>query len=147
MGAQKRRPTITTRMLLYLFACATEVEISILPASLDLGDVDITADMPDEGYYAAGVITLTNDGENTVALSLPEYETTSLCLQGFTTQEFPVSLGDVEQDQSFAITVGICGYPPGSDGSPVSAPFEVWTDGTPDTLDLIVTFTPHQVTG
>ena len=133
-------------MLAILLACTTPVEISVVPETLDIGDVDITPDMPDEGYYAAGVVTLTNDGEETVSLQLPEYDNESLCIQGFLTQEFPVAMTDLDPEQSFAITVGICGYPPGTDGQPVAAPFDVWTDGDPDTIAISIEFTPHQIT-
>lgn len=132
--------------MLFLLACVESVEISVVPAILDLGDVDITPDLPDEGYYAGGVVTLQNDGDNTVSLQLPEYDTTSLCIQGFLTQEFPVPMADLEPGQTFAITVGICGYPPGSDGQPTSAPFDVWTGGDPDTVVVPVAFVPHQLT-
>lgn len=133
--------------MFFLLACAETVEISVVPETLDLGDVDILPDMPDEGYYAAGVVTLTNDGENNVSLQLPEYDTTSLCIQGFLTQEFPVDMSELEPGQSLAITVGICGYPPGQDGLPTAAPFDVWTGGDPDTVVVSVAFVPHQVTG
>lgn len=132
--------------MFFLFACAETVDIEVVPEILDLGEVDILPDMPDDGYYASGIVRLKNDGETTVSLQLPEYDTTSLCIQGFLTQEFPVPMTELEPGQRFAITVGICGYPAGQDGQPTSASFDVWTGGDPDTVEVAVTFVPNQLT-
>jgi hypothetical protein len=130
--------------MLLLLACAETLEFDVIPETLDLGEVEITAEMP-EGGFAQGVVTLRNAGEVGATLALPEYDTTSLCLAGFTTQEFPVDLGEVNPGASYLFTVGICGYPPGMDGAVVGTSFEVWTDGDPDTLTVPVSFTPTRV--
>jgi hypothetical protein len=130
--------------MLLLLACATPVEFTVTPETLDLGTVDFVAEMPEDGF-AQGVVTLTNGGEEAVSLTMPEYDTESLCLLGFTTQELPVEMGVVNPGSSYQITVGICGYPPGSDGSLVGTSFDVWTDGDPDTLTVPVSFTPNRI--
>lgn len=133
-------------MLLLLAACGrTPLEFDIAPNPLDLGVVDFPAEMPDDGY-ARGTVSFANVGDNAGVLTLPEYDAEVFCIAGFTTQAFPVEMGTVEPGSTYVLDVGICGYPPGDGGTEVSASFEVWTDGDPDTLVAEVVFTANRVT-
>lgn len=133
-------------MILSLLACGDpELQFDISPSPLDLGTVDFVAEMPDEGY-ASGSVSLANVGETSAVLTMPEYDTEVFCIAGFTTQAFPVEMSEVKPGSTYVLTVGICGYPPGNAGEEVETSFEVWTDGTPDTLTVDVVFTPNRVT-
>ena len=133
-------------MVVLLLACGrTPLEFEISPQPLDLGVVDFPAEMPDDGY-ARGNISLANVGEDAGVLTLPEYDTEVFCIDGLTTQAFPAPMGTVEPGSTYVLDVGICGYTAGSAGTELTASFEVWTDGDPDTLVAEVVFTPNRIT-
>ena len=139
-------PTKIPAGMFALLACTDPNDLDVFPRTLDLGEVEFAPEMPEEGYYAAGPIDLVNDGQSTLSLMLPEYDTTSLCIQGFLTQEFPVTMTELEPGQTFTLTVGICGYPPGNDGLETIAPFDVWLDSDAAPVELAAAFVPRQVT-
>ncbi len=136
-------------LLLFAFGCGTEtVSFSLTPESLDFGPVDFpSADQMPEGGYAQMELHVTNTGETDGNLSLPEPDPDVFCIAGFTTQEFPVDLDVVHPGSAYVFTVGLCGYPPGTEGTDVSTSFEIDTDGEPASIPVPVTFTPNRITG
>jgi hypothetical protein len=128
-------------MFLALLGCAGP-DLSFSPASLDLGEVDFTGEMPDDGYATASV-DLTNVTGPTFVLSLPEYDTDRLCLQGFPVDgDYPVDLGELAEGSTYTFGVGVCWYLPGEEDTEVSTQLVVKTDGNPSSVTLPITFTP-----
>ncbi len=126
-------------MFAVLFACAPTVGLVFTPDTLDFGEVDFAGELPEEGYASASV-TLTNEGARPVALSLPAYDTERLCLAGYTTQTFPVDLGEAAPGSAFTFIVGVCAYVSGEIDTVVETGLEVDTDDAP--VSLPITFTP-----
>lgn len=131
---------------LLTLACVQEtVEFAFEPAVLDFGRVNFPPEMPDDGY-AQLQLTVTNTGETDGHLTLPEPDAEIFCIEGFTTQEFPADVGEVNPGSAYVFTVGLCGYPPGTADSLVETALEITTDGLPETLTAPVTFTPNRMT-
>lgn len=125
--------------MLLLLGCAPTVAVTANPDHLDFGQVIFGADMPEGGWAPIQETSLTNEGEEAVALQLPEPEP-ELCLDGFPDGEFPAELGVVDPGSSYILRVGICDYTPGDATSEVELPLLVDTPADPVTIT--VTFTP-----
>ncbi len=132
--------------LLALSACGPEpVTFSFSPAVLEFGDVDFPPEMPDDGY-AVEVLSITNTGETTGELTLPEPDPEVFCIGGFSEATYPADLGEVRPGSTYVLNVGLCGYPPSMQDQLVETRFEVRTDGDPAVLTVEVTFTPNRIT-
>jgi len=141
------RYTVAMLLLLALGCGPEPVTFSLSPATLAYGTVDFPpADQMPAGGYAQAQLTVTNTGETEGSLSLPEPDPEVFCIEGFTTQEFPVDIGVVKPGSTYLFNVGLCGYPPGNSGAEVSTSFDIDTDGDPATLTVAVTFTPNRIT-
>lgn len=128
-------------MILALLACGG-TDLAFSPASVDFGVVDFSGEMPEEGYATSGV-DLTNNGGPTVTISLPEYDTDRLCLQGFPVDgDFPVDLGELAEGSTYSFVIGLCWYLPGEADTEVSTELVVKTDGNPSSVSVPITFTP-----
>lgn len=125
--------------MLLLLACAPAVVVTANPDRLDFGEVVFGADMPEGGWAALQETSLTNEGEEAVALQLPEPES-ELCLDGFPAGVFPADLGIVDPGSSYILKVGICDYTEGDAGSEVEVPLLVDTATEPVTITVV--FTP-----
>lgn len=130
----------------FALACGPEtVEFAFDPAVLEFGTVNFPPEMPDDAY-AQLQVTVTNTGETDGHLTLPEPDPEIFCIDGFTTQEFPADVGEVNPGSAYVFTVGLCGYPPGTADSVVESGVDITTDGVPETLTVPVTFTPNRMT-
>lgn len=96
-------------MALFAFAtgCGGPALIDFDPGSLDWGDVDFGAAVPDGGFTPTAV-TITNRGESTVELTLMDFPFDYLCVKGFS--DVPAPLPTLEPEQQALLTVGVCAY-------------------------------------
>lgn len=132
--------------MLLLLACAEPaVDINVSPDQLDFGEVQFTAEMPDEGFAQEEVV-LTNASERETVLTLPPYDDDHLCIEGFDNDQLPQDLTSMTHQATYVLRVGICGYIPGEADSEVALTLTVQTDGTPSTVEIPITFTPIRVT-
>jgi hypothetical protein len=133
-------------LLLLLTGCASEtVTFSMSPQPLAFGAVDFPPEMPDGGY-AVEMLSVTNTGDTTGSLTLPEPDPDIFCIAGFPEGSFPATLGEVGPGSTYILNVGLCGYPPGESGNLQQLSFDIETDGDPAILTVEVEFTPNRVT-
>lgn len=92
--------------LLTLFACKDST-LTALPAEVHWGDIDFSQSVPTEGFDPQNII-VRNTGEKAVAAEILSFDFDSLCLSGFT--EPPIDLGELEPENEFILTLGVCGY-------------------------------------
>lgn len=128
-------------LALALLACTSDYEITISPATLNLGVVDFANEMPEEGY-TAGQVSLTNVGKGEPALSLSGYDADHVCVVGFTGRDLPISLGTLPEGSTYLLNIAPCGYIAGERDAEVTTEVTVSTDGTPSVLTIPVSFTP-----
>jgi hypothetical protein len=133
-------------MLLLALACAPEtVSFTVDPQPLDFGVVDFPPEMPDGGYAQAQV-SVTNSGEAVGSLTFPAPDPEIFCIAGFPEENFPVELGEVKPGSTYLLNVGLCGYPPGEAGEPLSVGFDLETSGEPAVVFVEVQFTANRIT-
>lgn len=132
-------------MVSLLLACADPVNVSGSPASLDYGEVDFTAEVPDGGFASLDW-TVTNVGDADVTLTLPAYDDERLCVDGFDVDTLPQALPAMSAGGAYVFHVGICGYVAGEEGGDVQTELTVQTDTTPASLTVPITYTAIRVT-
>lgn len=131
-------------MLLWLAACGSpEVVFTISPSPVAFGEVDFDVEMPEDGYDPIAV-GLTNAGTADVVLGLADFDDTYVCVQGYSHDLLPGTMGTVAPNSTYVLNIAICGYAPGERGTEVSTDITISTDGSPATLTVPVTFTPVQ---
>jgi hypothetical protein len=132
--------------LLVALACGPEpVNFTVNPQPLAFGVVDIPPEMPDGGY-ATGVVEITNAGEEPAGLVFPAPDPEVFCIAGFPDDIYPVDFGEFAPGSTYALNVGLCGYPPGKGGNDLELGFDLETSGDPATITVQVTFTPNRIT-
>ncbi|MFZ5481335.1 MAG: hypothetical protein ACOZNI_31535 [Myxococcota bacterium] len=128
-------------MIFWLVGCG-EVELEFSPGTLAFGEIDFSAELPEEGY-APETVTITNTGEKAGTLWLPEYDTERLCLAGFDAdREYPVELGLAEPGDAYVLDVAVCGFGSGELETEVRIGVDVLVDDDPEPFTLPVTYTP-----
>ncbi|MGC6507904.1 MAG: hypothetical protein ACON4U_05770 [Myxococcota bacterium] len=124
-------------VLLAMIGCQ-ESTLTALPAEIVWGDVDFSLSAPSDGYDPQSVV-VRNTGEKTVKAEIQSFDFELLCLSGFT--ELPVELGELEPDNEFILTIGVCNYnEEGGRDIMVEGSIEVGYDN--ETLDIPWSFTP-----
>lgn len=124
-------------VLLAMIGCQDST-LTALPAEIVWGDVDFSLSAPSDGYDPQSVI-VRNTGEKTVKAEIQGFDFELLCLSGFT--ELPVELGELEPDNEFILTIGVCNYnEEGGRDIMVEGNIEVGYDN--ETLDIPWSFTP-----
>jgi hypothetical protein len=86
--------------------------VSVEPVSVDFGTVDFKewpTDMPSEGYGSTSVM-LTNDGDDTVNLTLISADFERLCLLGISESMVPYSWPDLATGKTLILPIGVCSY-------------------------------------
>ena len=131
--------------MLLLVACAPKVDLSIDPESLDFGDVEIGAEVPDGGFAEEDVV-ITNEGDAAVTLVLEAYSTEHLCVSGLD-GSVATELPEMSAGASYTLRVGVCGYAQGEEGSVLHEPLTISTGGDPATYSVDVSYTPIRVSG
>ena len=92
--------------LLALIGCK-ESTLTALPAELVWVEIDFSQPASSDGYDPQNII-IRNTGEKTVSAEIQAFDFELLCLSGFT--ELPVDLGELDIDNEFVLTVGVCNY-------------------------------------
>ena len=124
-------------ILLAMIGCK-ESTLTALPAEIVWGDVDVSQSAPSDGYNPQSVV-VRNTGEKTVKAEIQSFDFELLCLSGST--ELPVELGELEPDNEFILTIGVCNYnEEGGRDIMVEGNIEVGYDN--ETLDIPWSFTP-----
>jgi hypothetical protein len=98
--------------LLLSAGCGGELRVAVEPSEVHFGDVDFKewpSDMPTEGYDATAV-TITNDGDEMIDLTLVSADFDRLCLLGITEQMLPYSYPPLGPGRSLLVQVGVCSY-------------------------------------
>ncbi len=131
-------------MLWLFFACVDEIVVVASPDALDFGEVHFGADMPKGGWAVPQEVSISNQGENAVVLSLPE-PNADLCLKGFAADAYPADLGEVSPGSAYVLSIGICEYQSGEATSEQAFALVVDTPG--DTVEIAITFTPIRDNG
>ena len=94
-------------MLLFSILACKDSTLTALPAEVAWGDIDFAQSIPTDGYDSQDIL-IRNTGEKTVSAEILSFDFDLLCLSGFT--EAPIDLGELEPDNEFILTVGVCGY-------------------------------------
>ncbi len=128
-------------MILLLVACTPDFEITVSPATLNLGVVDFANEMPEEGY-TPGQVSLTNAGKGEPMLALASYDPEHICVVGFTGRDLPVTLGALPEGSTYLLNIAPCGYIAGERDAEVTTDVTVTTGGSPATIVIPVSFTP-----
>jgi len=93
---------------LFLFSCNKSTLVAF-PSSLDWGEVDFSLAVPEEGFNPQSV-TIRNNGESATSAEIYGFDFDHLCLAGFSS--VPAEIGDMEPEDEFLLTVGVCDYAP-----------------------------------
>jgi hypothetical protein len=125
-------------LLLWIAACAPDVELSVTPASLDFGDVDFAVEMPEEGYDPLEV-SVTNIDKDDHEVWIVADDPDHLCVQGFPDARAPYLLGTVPDGASYDLSIAVCAYDPGDRDSEYAATvaFATETDSEPVAVDVV----------
>ncbi len=137
------RPVLIAPLaLLALPACDTNtIDFAIAPNPVAFGQVDFAVEMPTDGY-APIATSLTNNGTKTVTLTLEDWDSDYLCVQGYSHDNLPGVMAPVDPGAAYVLNIAVCGYLPGERGTEVDTNVTIGTDSTPSTFPIPVTFTP-----
>jgi hypothetical protein len=92
--------------------CGGELLVAVEPSEVHFGDVDFRdwpTDMPTGGYDATAV-TITNDGDEIIDITLVSADFDRLCLLGITEQMLPYAYPPLGPGRSLLVQVGVCAY-------------------------------------
>lgn len=129
-------------MILLLAACGgNEITLVFEPDHLDFGEVDFAQEMP-EGGYNPQEVTVRNQTEATVELTLLAYDTDHLCVGGFPNGDEATALGPLAEGSTYLLTIAICDYISGEGTTLVETQLDIGTDGKPSVFSLPISFTP-----
>lgn len=124
--------------MLFLAACGSD-SLSVLPATLDWGEVDFQLDLPTEGYDAKELI-LRNDGKKPLeGLRLQGIDETRLIL---TALYVDGALPALDPEGSSVVKIGVGNYELGERDTEVTGSFQVTADGLKDPVAVSWSFTP-----
>lgn len=132
-------------MILLLLACSSG-SLSISPNPIEWGEIDFhNADPmdcdPEDGGCDPTVVTLLNDGDRDVGISIPGgVDSDHLCVDGFE-PDTDMDLGTLGAGSSYNLVIAVCGYEPGERDSEVTGAISIALDSG-DTESLEWSFTP-----
>lgn len=92
-------------------------ELTVLPESIEWGEIDFNVPTPDPGHDAREV-TLTNIGSGTLEVVITELDDDRLTVGGQFVETDPPRLV-LEPEQWSILTLGVSGYTPGETGTTV----------------------------
>lgn len=143
MDLDTRRPRRSARrlgllILLPAAACGAEPELSFSPPTMSWGEVDFGGRMPADGF-APQTLSITNEGDATVEMTLVDFPFDYLCLKGFSAT--PAELPTLETTQVTTLDMAVCGYDP-EGGLGVARSGDIVMEASGSTVKVPWSFTP-----
>lgn len=133
-------------MFIWLLACQTpEAILTFNPNPLDLGTVPFVNEMP-EGGYAQAQVSLKNEGEEDIFVTLPPIDADRLCVEGFPDPSQSYDLDTLPPGGEYLLNVGVCGHIAGELDMQIDTSLSVHTDGDPVVFTLDITYFLEQQT-